>query len=121
MKFLVDAHLPPGLCGVLQAAGYDALHTRQLSAQNRTPDTAINELSLAELRVVVTKDADFYHSHLLYGRPWKLLLIRTGNLRAREIKTLVQQHLPAIVDALERCTLVELDRQTVRAVWPQGG
>ena len=26
--------------------------------------------------------------------------------------------LPAIVDALERCTLVELDRQTVRAVWP---
>ena len=24
MKFLVDAHLPPGLCGLLQAAGHDA-------------------------------------------------------------------------------------------------
>ena len=30
MNFTVDAHLPPGLCAVLQAAGHDALHTRQL-------------------------------------------------------------------------------------------
>ena len=30
MKFLVDAHLPPGLCGLLQAAGHDARHTHQL-------------------------------------------------------------------------------------------
>ena len=29
MKFLVDAHLPPGLCALLLAAGHDAIHTRQ--------------------------------------------------------------------------------------------
>ena len=28
MKFLVNAHLPPGLCAFLRAAGHDALHTR---------------------------------------------------------------------------------------------
>jgi predicted nuclease of predicted toxin-antitoxin system len=67
MNFLVDAHLPPSLCALLQAAGHDALHTSRLTAQNRTPDEILNELSLREHRVVVTKDSDFYHSHLLQG------------------------------------------------------
>ncbi|MGD1086747.1 MAG: DUF5615 family PIN-like protein, partial [Verrucomicrobiota bacterium] len=71
MKFVVDAHLPPGLCGLLQAAGHEAAHTSRLTARNRTPDEDLNELSLREQRVVVTKDADFYHSHLLHGKPWK--------------------------------------------------
>jgi len=116
MKFLVDAHLPPGLCAVLRAAGHDALHTSQLAARNRTPDEVINALSMREQRVVVTKDADFYHSHLLHGTPWKLLLIRTGNIRTRDLRTLFEQHLPAIIAALEQNSLVELDRQAVKVV-----
>jgi predicted nuclease of predicted toxin-antitoxin system len=32
--------------------------------------------------VVVTKDTDFYHSHVLQRKPWKLLLVRTGNEHA---------------------------------------
>ena len=116
MKFLVDAHLPPGLCAILKAAGHDAIHTSGLAAKNRTPDEAINDLSLKEQRVVVTKDSDFYHSHLLHGKPWKLLLVRTGNIRARDLKTLFQTHLPAITGALDKNSLVELDRQTVRVV-----
>jgi len=30
MKFIVDAHLPFGLCTLLQAAGHETIHTRQL-------------------------------------------------------------------------------------------
>ena len=116
MNFLVDAHLPPGLCVALQQAGHDAVHTRELGRQNRTPDEGINELSVKEQRVVVTKDTDFYHSHVLHGKPWKLLLIRTGNIRTRDLTALFEQHLPSIVAALERNSLVELDRQAVRVV-----
>ena len=116
MKFVVDAHLPPGLCALLQAAGHDAIPTRQLPAQNRTPDEAINTLSLGEQRVVITKDSDFYHSHLLHGKPWKLLLVRTGNIRTRDLNGLFQRHLPEIIAALEENSLVELDRQTVRVI-----
>ena len=116
MKFVVDAHLPPGLCDLLQAAGYDALHTRQLAAQNRTPDEVLNSLSLKEQRVVVTKDSDFYHSHLLHGKPWKLLLVRTGNIRTRDLKALFERHVPEIVAALEQNSLVELDWHRVRIV-----
>jgi predicted nuclease of predicted toxin-antitoxin system len=116
MKFVVDAHLPPGLCGLLQAAGHDALHTTQLQAKNPTTDRIINELSLRERRIVVTKDSDFYHSHLLRGEPWKLLLVCTGNIRTWELKELFRRHLPAIEAALDQNSLVELDRQTVRVV-----
>lgn len=85
-------------------------------AQNRTPDAGINDLSVKEQRVVVTKDTDFYHSHVLHGRPWKLLLIRTGNIRTRDLKALFAQRLPAISAALARISLVELERQSVRVV-----
>src|SRR5271170_5915442 len=116
MKFVVDAHLPPGLCALLEAAGHDAIHTSRLTAQNRTADEILNQLSLREQRVVVTKDSDFYHSHLLHGKPWKLLLVRTGNIRTRDLKALFQTHLSTIVAALEQNSLVELDRQKVKVM-----
>lgn len=116
MKFLVDAHLPPGLCGLLQAAGHDALHTRGLPGKNQTADGVINELSVRDQRVVVSKDTDFYYSHLLRQQPWKLLLVRTGNISCRDLQRLFQAHLPAIVQALEVNSLVELHRHSVRVV-----
>jgi predicted nuclease of predicted toxin-antitoxin system len=116
MKFLVDAHLPPGLCALLQAAGHEAVHTRQLPAQNQATDTFINDLSLREERVVVSKDTDFYYSHLLQRKPWKLLLIRTGNMSTRDLKRLMQVHLPEVIAALEANSLVELHRQSVQVV-----
>ena len=116
MKFLVDAHLPPNLCVLLQAAGHDAVHTSQLTAQNQTSDETLNTISLNEQRVLISKDSDFYHSHLLHGKPWKLLLVRTGNIRTRDLKRLFKQHLSTIVTALEQNSLVELDHQAVKVV-----
>lgn len=116
MKFLVDAHIPPGICALFQSAGHDALHTRQLPAQNQTPDQVINDLSVGDQRVVISKDTDFYYSHLLLQRPHKLLLIRTGNIRTRELKAIFDAHLAEIVQALEANSLVELDRSKVRIV-----
>ena len=116
MKFLVDAHLPPGLCAALRQAGHGAIHTRDLPEQNATRDGAINEISIREHRVVISKDTDFYYSHLLQHRPWKLVLVRTGNLRANELKNLFAQHLQAIIEALQTHSLVELTRVAVRTM-----
>ena len=52
MKFLIDAQLPKRLSRLLQAAGYDAVHTRDLPLQNATPDEAINKLSVQEQRIL---------------------------------------------------------------------
>ena len=116
MNFLVDAHLPPGLCELLQAAGHDAVHTRGPPAANQTTDAVINDVSVKDQRVVISKDTDFYYSHLLRRQPRKLLLVRTGNMSTRDLKRLFQTHLPAIVQALEANSLVELHRHSVRVV-----
>ncbi|MBC7369187.1 MAG: DUF5615 family PIN-like protein [Undibacterium sp.] len=114
MKFLVDAHLFQRLCAALIGAGHDTFHTSRLAARNQTPDEMISRLSLAEQRVVVTKDADFYHAHLLHGKPWMSLLVRSGNIGTRDLTELFQRHLPAIVAAFDGNSLVELDRQAVQ-------
>jgi predicted nuclease of predicted toxin-antitoxin system len=45
-----------------------------------------------------------------------LLLVRTGNIRTRDLKTLFEANLSKIIAALEQNSLVELDRQVVRVV-----
>ncbi len=116
VKFLIDAHLPPGLRAVIQAAGHDAIHTLDLPEQNASRDEVLNEVSMADMRVVVTKDTDFYYSHLLHGRPWKLVLVRTGNLGLKATLLMFDNHLAAIEAALQTHTLVELDQKTVTIV-----
>ncbi len=116
MKSLVDAHLPPRLCAVLNQHGHDTLHTSQLPDQNATKDRIINQVSLAEERIVISKDSDFFYSHLLQGRPWKLLLVKTGNISMRDLCELFERNLPTIEAALERHTLVEIDRAAVTPV-----
>jgi len=110
MKFLVDAHLPPRLCAMLARHGHDATHTRDLPTKNATKDRLINQISLNEQRVVISKDTDFFYSHLLQGRPWKLLLVKTGNISTRDLCALFERNLPAIEGALQSHTLVEIDR-----------
>ena len=116
MKFLIDAHLPPSLRAVFHDAGHDAIHTLDLPDRNASRDGILNEVSMNERWVVVTKDTDFYYSHLLQGRPWKLVLVRTGNLGLKATKQMFETHLPTIGTALQTCTLVELDQQTVSVV-----
>jgi predicted nuclease of predicted toxin-antitoxin system len=116
MKFLVDAHLPPRLCALLTQHGHDAVHTLDLPAQNTTKDRGINQISLADQRVVISNDTDFSYSHLLPGRPWKLLLVRTGNISMRDLCALFERNLAAIETALQSHTLVEIDRAAVTPV-----
>lgn len=116
MKFLVDAHLPLSLCGLLEKRGHSAIHTSQLPAANRTKDGVITQISMAEHRVVVTKDTDFFHSHMLYGRPWKLLLVKTGNISTSDLIGLFDHNLQSIEQAFQEFSLVEIDRSEVSSI-----
>ena len=53
MKFILDAHLPPSLREIFARAGHEALHTLDLPDQNASHDSALNEISVAEQRVLV--------------------------------------------------------------------
>jgi len=114
MKFLLDAHIPPSLCSIIRAAGHEADHVSGLPGGNRTPDRVINQIAARESYVVVSKDSDFYYSHVMHGAPPKLILVRVGNMRARDLKCLFQRNLPEIVTALSIHTLVEIEQSIVR-------
>ncbi len=83
---------------------------------NRTPDKLINDLSIKEQRIVITKDSDFMDSFLLYKKPYKLLLISTGNLRNVELEMLFQTNIETLKQAFKAgFEFVELNRTAIVA------
>lgn len=83
MKFIVDAQLPKSLARFLLERGFDAIHTLDLPRRNATGDSEINRFSLAENRVVISKDSDFYDSYTARKEPYKLLYLTMGNISRR--------------------------------------
>ena len=110
MNFLIDAQLPRSLARKLREAGHDALHTLDLPAGNRTPDSEVNAIARRDDRVVITKDADFVNSFLLFGQPGKLVLVSTGNITNAELESLLLPNISAIVAALQTTSYVEVTR-----------
>jgi predicted nuclease of predicted toxin-antitoxin system len=113
MKFLVDAQLPRRITLRFQEAGYDAIHTLDLPLGNRTTDAEINRISMSELRVVITKDADFVNSFLLIGQPYKLLVLSTGNITNTALEALLVPIIPTIATAFQTNDYLELTRTTL--------
>jgi predicted nuclease of predicted toxin-antitoxin system len=110
MNFLVDAQLPRRLIYRLRDAGHDALHTLDLPKKNRTTDDEIYEISAREHRAVVTKDADFVNSILLSRKPYKLLLISTGNINNADLEALFVPQISTIAAAFATFDYIELTR-----------
>ena len=113
MKFIVDAQLSVRIARLLQASGYDTIHTLDLPFQNKTPDTEINSISIQQSRIVVTKDRDFFDSFIIHQEPYKLLLVTTGNIKNTELLTLLINNLPQLVELFEQHSLIELNRDTI--------
>ena len=110
MNFLIDAQLPRRMAAWLTAAGRDAVHTLDLPHGNRTTDEQVNDVADRERRVVITKDADFVDTHVLRGRPAKLLLVSTGNISNRELEALMVPLIPDIVREFGSQSFLELGR-----------
>lgn len=113
MKFIVDAPLPMFLAKLLRENGHDAVHTKELPNGNDTDDEEINRISLAESRIVVSKDGDFYNSFTAKKEPYKLLHITTGNITNKELTTLIENNLGLIVDKLSFGSVIEVSRDYV--------
>jgi predicted nuclease of predicted toxin-antitoxin system len=113
MKFLIDAQLPIRLADFLRNLGYDTIHTRDLPQQNATPDHYINQISIQEQRIVITKDADFVQSFLLKQQPYKLLLVATGNIKNAELEILFQKNLEQLTQLFEVHCYLELGHKAI--------
>ncbi len=108
MKFIVDAQLPKKLVTIFNKSGYDALHTLDLPNKNFTKDNQINQISIDEGRVVVSKDMDFVESLLISNKPYKLLAVSTGNITNKILLELFERHIEQIVKHLKENRFVEI-------------
>lgn len=50
----------------------------------------IRKVSVVQERIVMTKDSDFFDSHLIQGIPAKLLFVSTGNIMNKYLLKLIE-------------------------------
>jgi predicted nuclease of predicted toxin-antitoxin system len=113
MKFLVDAHLPKALAYLLCEKGFDTIHTTELPNGNDTTDSEINRVSLDENRIVISKDADFYDSFTAKKEPYKLLHVKTGNIKNSKLLELFEKNLELIVKELDESSVLQLSQNFI--------
>lgn len=112
MKFIIDAHLPPSLTVYFE--GHDVIHTSLLEDGNFTTDGTINDLSIAQQRIVITKDTDFYYSFTTKREPYKLVLVKLGNMRLKEIKGYFERNAAQLIELLETHYFLILEPERIR-------
>lgn len=113
MKLLIDAQLPPRLATFLTAHGHDAVHVGSLPHGVRATDSEIATYADAQARIMVTKDADFRHSHTVVGTPAQLLIVATGNISNADLLAIVASRLEELEAGFASANLVELHRDVL--------
>ena len=100
MKFLVDNQLPRELARWLVTQGHDAQHVLD-RGQGQTDDRQLWSEALAEDRVMVSKDEDFFILAMHVDDSGRLLWLRIGNCRTAALIASFEKSLPAILDAFQ--------------------
>ncbi|HYD20491.1 MAG TPA: DUF5615 family PIN-like protein [Flavipsychrobacter sp.] len=113
IRFLVDAQLPKILSDLLLANGFDSKHTLDLPAKNATSDSLLKEIASNESRIVVTKDDDFLQSYILYKKPARLILVKTGNITNNELLSIFINGLKTIALLISRHSLVVITKDEI--------
>ncbi len=113
MKFLVDAQLPPALKLWLLQQGHDCTHALDLPRKDLTSDAEIAEIVIKEKRILISKDTDFLKMKLLQGKPEKLLLITTGNIRNVELVSAFEKNFDTALRLFRTFEIVEVGSRFV--------
>ena len=113
MKFIIDAHLPKKLAELLKYKGYDALHTLELPNKNYTKDSEINNISIKEKRVVITKDLDCVDSLIISHKPYKLIYLTTGNITNKTLLDFFSKNIDKIIDSIREVKLIEVSLNNI--------
>lgn len=93
--------------------GQGSIHTNDLPDKDSTTDNQIRDLSLKSGFIVVTKDYDFVISHLLQKVPPKLLLISTGNIKNRDLSSLISKNLDTLIKQFKFVNFIELTNSEI--------
>lgn len=111
MKFLLDAQLPPSLKQLFIDKGHDCIHTIDLELGNDTADAIINQISVAEQRILITKDSDFFDSFFIKNEPHKLIMVKLGNTSKKELIQFFTDRFTEIIEKLKVEDMILLSKE----------
>ena len=97
MSLLIDENLSPQLVRLLQDVFPGSLHIETAGLLS-TEDDDIWEYARNRGLTVLTKDSDYRQLSLDHGHPPKVILVRIGNCRVREVESLIRDHYDEIMD-----------------------
>ena len=66
-----------------------------------------------EERIVISKDADFYDSFTAKKEPYKLLHVKTGNIKNSQLIELFDKNLELIVKELDESAVVQISQNYI--------
>jgi predicted nuclease of predicted toxin-antitoxin system len=115
VRLLIDNALSPEVARGLQGAGYDAVHVRELGAQEAA-DADLFELAASEGFVIVSTDTDFGTILALrHAASPSVVLLRHGAPRRPPAQVaLLAQVLPRLAEELVRGCIVVIDERRIR-------
>ena len=113
MKFIVDAQLPYKLAAWLNQCGHDAIHTLDLPDKNATSDAVINAISVAEKRILISKDADFFDRYFRKLEPHKLIFLTTGNISTSKLLELFEKNIDRIIEEITLNNVIEITPKNI--------
>jgi predicted nuclease of predicted toxin-antitoxin system len=109
--FMIDVNLPYRFS---LWSGEAFVHMRDLGG--RWSDSAIWRHAQANDLVIVTKDTDFSDRALISQPPPRVVHVRVGNLRIRELHALLHRTWPAIVELSRDNRLVQVFADRIEAI-----
>jgi predicted nuclease of predicted toxin-antitoxin system len=110
---IVDAQLPKKLSDFLNSKGFNSIHTLYLPDKNGTSDRFIKEKSSSEKLVLITKDDDFLQSFLIAKKPFKLILVKTGNISNTALMDIFEKGLFVLTSLISQHPLIEITKQEI--------
>lgn len=115
MKFLIDNALSPQVANGLQAAGYSAIHVRDVGLATAS-DQRIFLFAEQEDRIIVSADTDFGTLLALWEKPKpSFILFRGGTERnPQEQLALLLTNLASIQDSLISGSIVVFEQNRIR-------
>ena len=90
------------LATYLRWKGFDAIHITYFPDGHLLQDADIAKIAIEENCIVVTKDSDFPDSFFLKGPPPRIIYLRLGNIRNRELTAFLENRWPMIQNLLSQ-------------------
>jgi predicted nuclease of predicted toxin-antitoxin system len=115
VRFLIDNNLSPVLAELLQAAGHDAVHLRDLGMQAATDQVVLGH-ARSENRILVSADTDFgaLLARSRASSPSILLIRRLAGRRATDQYAIIQANLEPISEDLAAGAIVVIGEDWIR-------